>query len=341
MAERAVRVKVLGIETSCDETSAAVVENGDCIISNVIASQIDIHSKYGGVVPEVASRRHVELILPVVQEALDQAGLTFADIGCIGAINRPGLIGALIVGAAAAKTIAYGADIPLVAVHHLEAHIYANFLTNAHIEFPLICLVVSGGHSDIVYMTGHGQYQILARTRDDAAGEAFDKCARALGLGYPGGPVIDKLAGSGDPKAVDFPRAKVGDTLDFSFSGLKTAVIRYAQNTGTQTRIEDIAASFQQAVVDVLTDHTFRAVEQTGVRQVLMAGGVAANSSLQAAIKSRGSELGISVNAPPPVLCTDNAAMAASAAYYACRRGENAGLDMDCFASEPLGSAQR
>lgn len=334
-------MKVLGIETSCDETSAAVVEDGRIILSNVVASQIDIHSKYGGVVPEVASRRHVELILPVIQEALDRSQSTLADIDCIGAINRPGLIGALIVGAAAAKTIAYGANIPLVAVHHLEAHIYANFLTDAQIEFPLICLVVSGGHSDLVYMTGHGEYKILARTRDDAAGEAFDKCARAMNLGYPGGPIIDKIAGDGDPQAINFPRARVGDTLDFSFSGLKTAVIRYVQSMGDDTPIADIAASFQQAVVDVLTDHTFRAVEQKRVRQVLLAGGVAANTALQRAIKKRGEELGIAVNAPPPVLCTDNAAMAASAAYFACQREEITGLDMDCYAGEPLGFAQK
>jgi len=330
-------VKVLGIETSCDETGAAVVEDGARILSNVIASQIDIHAKFGGVVPEVASRLHVELILPTVQEALDNAECTLADIDCIGAINRPGLIGALIVGAAAAKTIAYGASIPLVAVHHLEAHIYANWLTGAEIAFPLVCLIVSGGHSDLALMTGHGEYRILARTRDDAAGEAFDKCARAMGLGYPGGPLIDTLARDGNPKAIAFPRAKVGDTLDFSFSGLKTAVIRYAKAMGEEVRIEDLAASFQQAVVDVLVDHTFRAVEQTGVGQVLMAGGVAANSALQAAIKSRGAELGIAVSAPPPVLCTDNAAMAAAAAYYAYERGETAGPDMDCYANEPLG----
>jgi len=331
-------VRILGIETSCDETSAAVVEDGVRILSNVVASQIDIHSKFGGVVPEVASRRHVELILPTVQEALDKAGCTLADIDCIGAINRPGLIGALIVGAAAAKTIAYGAGLPLVAVHHLEAHIYANFLVSSDIEFPVVCLIVSGGHSDLVLMSGHGEYKILARTRDDAAGEAFDKCARAMGLGYPGGPLIDKLAKTGNPNAVAFPRARVGDTLDFSFSGLKTAVIRYAQSEGERVPVEDLAASFQQAVVDVLVDHTFKAAEETGVRQVLMAGGVAANSGLQSAIKARGEELGIAVSAPPPILCTDNAAMAGAAAYFNYQRGNLAGFDMDCYASEPLGT---
>ncbi len=328
---------VLGIETSCDETSAAVVKDGVDVLSNVIASQIDIHSKFGGVVPEVASRRHVELILPTVQEALDKASCTLADIDVIGAINRPGLIGALIVGAASAKTIAYGAGIPLVAVHHLEAHIYANFLTGTLISFPLVCLIVSGGHSDIVLMSDHGDYRILARTRDDAAGEAFDKCARAMGLGYPGGPLVDKLAREGDPHKVDSPRGRVGDTLDFSFSGLKTAVIRYTQAMPDGVAMADVAASFQQAVVDVLVDHTFQAVEETGVKQVLLAGGVAANSALQAAFRTRAAEVGVAVSMPPPVLCTDNAAMAASATYFGYERGQTAGLDMDCYASEPLG----
>ncbi|MCE5324197.1 tRNA (adenosine(37)-N6)-threonylcarbamoyltransferase complex transferase subunit TsaD [bacterium] len=330
-------MRVLGIETSCDETSAAVVDDGVNIVSNIIASQIDIHARFGGVVPEVASRRHVELIMPTVQQALDEAGCTLADIDCIGVINRPGLIGALIVGVASAKTIAYAANIPLVAVHHIEAHLYANWLTGAHIEFPLVCLVVSGGHSDLIYMTDHGQYEILARTRDDAAGECFDKCARAMGLGYPGGPEIDKLAKTGNPHSVQFPRAKVGDTLDFSFSGLKTAVIRYVEGFEGKPPTPDLAASFQAAIVDVLVDHTFRAAHDRGVRQVLMAGGVAANSSLQAAMKQRGEELDIAVSAPPPVLCTDNAAMAASAAFFARQRGESAGLDLDSFASEPLG----
>lgn len=330
-------MKVLGIETSCDETGAAVVEDGTNILSNVIASQVDLHAAYGGVVPELASRAHVELILPTIHKALDEAGCSLDDIDCIGAINRPGLIGALIVGVAAAKTIAYGAGIPLVGVHHLEAHIYANWLVESEIEFPVVCLVVSGGHSDLVYMSGHGQYEILARTRDDAAGEAFDKCARVMGLGYPGGPLIDKAARNGNPHAVEFPRAKVGDTLDFSFSGLKTAVIRYVQS-GSELPIEHLAASFQQAIVDVLIDHTFRAAKERGVSRVLMAGGVAANSALQTAMKSRGEELGIRVTSPPPILCTDNAAMAASAAFFAYERGEVAGLDLDCCASEALGT---
>lgn len=330
-------MKILGIETSCDETSAAVVEDGVKILSNVIASQTDLHSKFGGVVPEVASRRHVELILPTIQEALDKADCRIDDIDSVGVINRPGLIGALIVGAAAAKTIAFGANLPLVAVHHLEAHIYANWLTGDEIEFPVVCLVVSGGHSDIIYMSGHGEYTILARTRDDAAGEAFDKCARALGLGYPGGPIIDKLAREGRSDAVAFPRARVGETLDFSFSGLKTAVIRFVEDRGSVEELPNIAASMQQAVVDVLVDHTFRAAQAKGVKQVLLAGGVAANSGLQQGMKDRGEQLGIKVTAPPPILCTDNAAMVAAAAYFRYQRGELASLDLDCYASEPIG----
>lgn len=340
-------MKILGIETSCDETSAAVIEGISSdnqpelkLLSNIIASQTDIHARFGGVVPEVASRRHVELIMPTIQEALDKAELTLDDIDCLGVINRPGLIGALIVGVAAAKTISFASNIPLVAVHHLEAHIYANWLTGNKIEFPAVCLVVSGGHSDLIYMTGHGQYEILARTRDDAAGECFDKCARSMGLGYPGGPEIDKLAKQGNPHSVQFPRAKVGDTLDFSFSGLKTAVIRYVEGFAGKPPLPDLAASFQAAVVDVLVDHTFKAAVDKGVKQVMMAGGVAANSGLQSAIKERGEELGITVSAPPPVLCTDNAAMAAVAAFFARQRGESSDLDLDSYASEPLGVRQ-
>lgn len=314
------------------------MEDGRRILSNIVASQTDLHRLFGGVVPEVASRRHVELILPTIQEALDRAGAGLGEIDCVGVINRPGLIGALIVGVAAAKSIAYSLSLPLVAVHHLEAHIYANWLVEGEIEFPVVCLVVSGGHTDLIYMTGHGEYEILARTRDDAAGEAFDKCARAMGLGYPGGPIIDKLAKEGNPHSIQFPRAKVGDTLDFSFSGLKTAVIRHVESLGTSANAANLAASMQEAVVDVLVDHTFRAARETGVKQVLLAGGVAANSRLQAAVRARGEELGIAVSAPPPVLCTDNAAMTAAAAYFRYERGEFAGVDIDSYASEPLGA---
>lgn len=330
-------MRILGIETSCDETSAAVVEDGVKILSNVIASQTDLHRRFGGVVPEIASRRHVELILPTIDEALERAGTTLRDIECIGVINRPGLIGALIVGVAAAKAISYAAGVPVVPVHHLAAHIYANWLVEPDIEFPVLCLVVSGGHSDLIKMTGHGQFVILARTRDDAAGETFDKCARAMGLGYPGGPVIDKLGAKGNPRAVDFPRAKVDDTLDFSFSGLKTAVLRYVESADGSVTLEHLAASLQEAVADVLVDHTVRAAVEHGINRVLLAGGVAANSRLKALMKERCEERGISVLVPPPVLCTDNAAMAAAAAYFAYQRGDIGGMDVDCFASEPIG----
>lgn len=329
-------MKILGIETSCDETSAAVVEDGKTILSNVVSSQIDLFQRFGGVVPEVASRRHVELIIPTVRQALDEAKCAFSDLEAVAIINRPGLVPALIVGVSAAKAMAWAAGLPLVGVHHLEAHIYANFLVNPDLEFPFVCLVVSGGHSDIIYMKGHGEYEMIARTRDDAAGEAFDKSARAMGLGYPGGPIIDKLAQEGNPKAVHFPRARVGDTLDFSFSGLKTAVIRYIQKPGEGVSLQDIAASFQQAVVDVLVKNTLEAAKRRGVRTVLLAGGVAANRQLQREMKERAGEIGIEVSAPPPKLCTDNAAMAAAAGYYRFIRGERSGLDLDSYASEPL-----
>lgn len=329
-------MKILGIETSCDETSAAVVEDGRTILSNVVASQIELFQRFGGVVPEVASRRHIELMDPTVQQALDEAGCGFGDVDAIAIINRPGLIPALIVGVSAAKAMAWASGLPLIGVHHLEGHIYANFLTDSEPEFPVICLIVSGGHSDIVYMTGHGEYEMMARTRDDAAGEAFDKSARAMGLGYPGGPLIDKLAAEGYPKAVRFPRARLADSLDFSFSGLKTSVVRFFEKSDGSIPIEDVAASFQEAVIDVLVTNTFKAAKMKGARQVLIAGGVAANRGLQKRMKDEGEKLGIAVSAPPPKLCTDNAAMAAAAGYYRFIRGERSELDLDAFASEPL-----
>ncbi|MDO8587813.1 MAG: tRNA (adenosine(37)-N6)-threonylcarbamoyltransferase complex transferase subunit TsaD [Armatimonadota bacterium] len=333
-------MRILGIETSCDETSAAVVEDGRSILSNVVASQIDLHQKYGGIVPEVASRKHVELILPVIQEALDEAGCRLEEIDAVAVINRPGLIGALIVGVSAAKAIACALDKPLIAVHHLAGHIYANFLADPDIEFPFVCLVVSGGHSDIVYMPEHGTYRILGRTRDDAAGEAFDKCARAMGLGYPGGPIIDKLAEKGNPQAIKFPRANLGGSLDFSFSGLKTAVIRFVARDAGATSIEDVAASFQQAVVDVLVENTLKAARDKAVRRVLIAGGVAANSALRRLMRERAESLGIAVSAPPPGLCTDNAAMAAAAAHFNYEEGVKDGPRMDTFATEALGERE-
>ncbi len=328
-------MRILGIESSCDETSAAVVEDGKKVLSNIISSQIDIHARFGGVVPEVASRRHLEVVIPTVREALEKAECTWDDIDAVAVTNRPGLIGSLIVGVMAAKTIAYAKNKPLLAVHHLEGHIYANFLTDFNVEFPVVCLVVSGGHSDVIYMPEHGKYELLAKTVDDAAGEAFDKCARALGLGYPGGPIIDKMAKEGNPKAVRFPRARVKDTLDFSFSGLKTAVVRYAESS--EDDIKDITASFQAAVVDVLVSHTFKAARERGVKQVLVAGGVAANSGLKNAMTEKGKRTGIAVSVPPMVLCTDNAAMIAAAAYYNYDKYLTHDLRLDCKASEPIG----
>jgi N6-L-threonylcarbamoyladenine synthase len=329
-------MNVLGIESSCDETSASVVVDGREILSNVIASQVDLHAKFGGVVPEVASRKHVELINPVIQEALDTAEKTLSDIDVIAVTNRPGLLGALLVGVSAAKSISAALDIPLIGVHHLEGHIYANFLTNPDFGFPFICLVVSGGHSDLVVVKADGEYEILGRTRDDAAGEAFDKSARVLGIGYPGGPIIDKLAKQGNPKAIHFPRARLDDTLDFSFSGLKTAVIRFFRKEGDRYSIEDIAASFQAAVIDMLVNNAMEAVERTGIRRVAMAGGVAANSGLQARMREEAESRGIDFSCPPPRLCTDNAAMIACAGYHHAMRGEFDGIDLDTIASQPL-----
>ena len=339
-------MNILGIETSCDETSAALLRDGRDILSNVIASQTDLHAKFGGIVPEIASRKHVEVLNAVIQEALDGAGVGFSDLNAVAVTNRPGLVGALLVGVAAAKAISAALSIPLIGVHHLEGHIYANFLSppcslitdhSSLITFPFICLVVSGGHTDLIVVKGHGDYEILGRTRDDAAGEAFDKSARVLGLGYPGGPIIDQLAQKGNPTAVKFPRAKLDDTLDFSFSGIKTAVIRFFREKGAEFRIEDIAASFQAAVVDMLVNTTMTAVERTGIRRVALAGGVAANSGLQKRMREEADKCGLELSYPPPVLCTDNAAMIACAGYYHLIRGQTDGLDLNTIASQPLG----
>lgn len=329
-------MNILGIESSCDETSAAVLVDGQEILSNVIASQVDLHAKFGGVVPEVASRKHVELINPVIQEALETAKKKLSDIDAIAVTNRPGLLGALLVGVSAAKAISAALDIPLIGVHHLEGHICANFLANPNFQFPFVCLVVSGGHSDLVVVRGHGEFEILGRTRDDAAGEAFDKSARVLGVGYPGGPIIDKLAKEGNPEAVHFPRARLDDTLDFSFSGLKTAVIRFHQKDEGKLPIQDVAASLQAAVIDMLVNTTMEAVERTGIRRVAIAGGVAANSGLQARMREETARRGIDFSCPPPRLCTDNAAMIACAGYYHFIRGEIDGVDLDTIASQPL-----
>jgi len=330
---------ILGLETSCDETSAAVVEDGRMIRSNKISSQIDLHAKTGGVVPEVASRKHVEQINWIIEEALTEAGITFADLNGIAVSNRPGLLGALLVGVSAAKTLAYALNLPLLDVHHIEAHIYANWLVDPEIEFPVVCLVVSGGHTEIFLVTGHGEYRVLGRTRDDAAGEAFDKSARLLGFPYPGGIAIDRLAATGgNPAAIAFPRSWLGpQSLDFSFSGLKTAVLNATQNADLKDIAQaDWAASIQDAIVDVLVKKTLMAAREHGVKRVLLAGGVAANSRLQSRMRDACQRDGMSLTVPPPALCTDNAAMIACAGYYHWTRGLVAGLDLDTIPSERL-----
>ena len=331
-------MNILGIETSCDETSAAVLEDGRSLRSNIIASQIDLHAKTGGVVPEVASRQHVTQINAVIAEALSAAQIGFRDLDAVAVANRPGLLGALLVGVSAAKALAYALRLPLLAVHHIEAHIYANWLVDPDIVFPVICLVASGGHSEIFLVRGHGDYEILGRTRDDAAGEAFDKSARLLGLPYPGGVSIDRLAREGNPKAVPLPRAQLGpDSLDFSFSGLKTAVLNAHRDPSlSAVSLPDWAASVQEAIVDALVTKTLRAAHRHGVGHVLLAGGVAANSRLQSAMRDACGQAGLRFSAPPPRLCTDNAAMIACAGYYHWQAGKVDGLDLDTFASERL-----
>jgi len=331
---------ILGIESSCDETAAAVVKNGREILSNVINSQIDIHKKYGGVVPEIASRKHIENIDAVIDEALVQSGKTLDEIDAIAVTNGPGLVGALLVGVSEAKAIAYAKNLPLVPVHHIRGHITANFLAHPDLEPPFVCLVASGGHSHIVNVKSYTDFEVLGRTRDDAAGEAFDKIARVLGLGYPGGPLVDKLSKEGNPKAIDFPRVKMDkDSLDFSFSGVKTAVINYihkAEQKGEEINRADVAASFQDAVTDALCEHTIEGAKRVGVRTVAIAGGVAANSELREKMTKECKKLGINVVYPPPVLCTDNAAMIAAAGYYSFCDGVRAGLDLNAIPNLPL-----
>jgi N6-L-threonylcarbamoyladenine synthase len=330
-------VLVLGLETSCDETSAAVVRDGREILSNVVASQVDIHEAFGGVVPEVASRQHVLAMVPTIERALKEAGVTWDQLSCVAPTCGPGLVGALLVGLNAGKGIAFARGLPLIGVNHLEGHIYANLLTGAVVEFPTVCLIVSGAHSDLVLMTDHLQYQMLGRTRDDAAGEAFDKVARLLGLGYPGGPAIQRLAQQGDTSKLKLPRAWLGDSYDFSFSGLKTAVLRVVEGLDQQTDLTraDVAASFEDAVVDVLVTKAQRAAQEFGVRQVLMAGGVAANALLRREMDRR---IGRPVIYPPLKLCTDNAAMIAAAGYYRFVAGYRSSLELDARSNLPLAS---
>lgn len=313
-------INILGIETSCDETSAAVLQNGRDLLSHVISSQIKTHQKYGGVVPEVASREHILHLHSVVEQALQEANMEFGDLAGIAVTYGPGLVGSLLVGVAGAKAMAYAAGIPLLGINHLEGHIYANFLHNPELKFPLLALLVSGGHSHLVYFEGHGQYQVLGHTRDDAAGEALDKVARTLGLGYPGGPYIQKAALEGNPHAFEFPRAMLEPgSLDFSFSGVKSAVLNTlnsARMKGETVKVEDVAASFQEAIVDVLVRKTLLALEKTKAPTLVLAGGVAANALLRERLTTETQKCGIVFSYPPPILCTDNGAMIATAGYY-------------------------
>lgn len=334
-------IKILTIESSCDETAAAVVVNGRDVRSNIISSQIALHTLYGGVVPEIASRKHVENINYVIQEALDTAQMTLDDMDAIAVTYGPGLVGALLVGVAEAKAISYAKHLPLIGVHHIEGHISANYIENKDLEPPYICLVVSGGHSHLVKVLDYGEYQVLGRTRDDAAGEAFDKVARAIGLGYPGGPKIDKAAKEGNPQAISFPRASIADhPYDFSFSGLKSAVLNYlnqCEMKGESYNQADVAASFQQAVVDVLTDHAMMAMQESGMKKLAIAGGVASNTALRKAMQEKCAANGITFYSPSPILCTDNAAMIGAAGYYEYLKGVRSGLDLNAVPNLKLG----
>ena len=334
-------ILILAIESSCDETAAAVVRNGREVLSNVIFSQIALHTLYGGVVPAIASRKHIEKINYVIQEALDRANVGLKDLDAVGVTYGPGLVGALLVGVAEAKAISYAANLPLVGVHHIEGHISANYIENKDLEPPFICLVVSGGHTHLVVVRDYGKYEVIGRTRDDAAGEAFDKVARAIGLGYPGGPKIDKLSKEGNPDAIHFPRAKVEDApYDFSFSGVKSAVLNHINGCrmkGETLREADIAASFQKAVCDVLVSHALQAVKDYGIPKLALAGGVASNSALRQAMKDACERERIPLCYPSPALCTDNAAMIGAAAYYEYMNGTRHGLDLNAVPNLQLG----
>jgi N6-L-threonylcarbamoyladenine synthase len=327
-------MKILAIETSCDETSAAVVENGKKVLSSVVASQVEFHKKYGGIVPEVASRMHIEIIAAVVKQALDEAKVPLKKIDAVAATYGPGLVGSLIVGLNYAKAIAYAIHKPFIPVNHIEGHIYANFISQvSNLSFPFICLVVSGGHTQLVLVKDHGKYETMGRTRDDAAGEAFDKVARFLGIGYPGGPIIDMMSKKGDPEAVAFPRAMINEGYDFSFSGLKTAVVNYVKKNGKPKKLNDIVSSFQQAAVDILVEKTIRAAKDKKVKWISIAGGVSANSRLREDLKKRAKEEGFEVSIPPLHLCTDNAVMIGSVGYYLIKKGRKSNLDVDAVST--------
>lgn len=334
-------VLILAIESSCDETAAAVVKNGREVLSNVISSQIALHTLYGGVVPEIASRKHIEKINQVIEEALAEASVSLDDITAVGVTYGPGLVGALLVGVAEAKAIAYASKKPLVGVHHIEGHVSANFIENPDLEPPFICLIVSGGHTHLVIVKDYGEFEIIGRTRDDAAGEAFDKVARAVGLGYPGGPKIDKAARQGNCHAIEFPRAKVeGAPYDFSFSGLKSAVLNYinhAQMKEEEINVPDLTASFQNAVVEALVSRAVMAAKEYGYNRLAIAGGVASNSALREGMKAACDKEGITLYYPSPVFCTDNAAMIGTAAYYEYINGTRHGWDLNAVPNLKLG----
>lgn len=334
-------VLILAIESSCDETAASVVKNGRTILSNVISSQIKLHTLYGGVVPEIASRKHIEKINQVVKQALAEAGVTLDDLNAVGVTYGPGLVGALLVGVAEAKAIAYAKKLPLIGVHHIEGHVSANYIEHPDLEPPFLCEIISGGHTHLVTVKDYGEFEILGRTRDDAAGEAFDKVARAIGLGYPGGPKIDKLSNEGNPDAIPFPRAHLEDgPYDFSFSGLKSAVLNYLNKCrmmGENIVDADVAASFQKAVVDVLVDKAIRAAKDYRMDKLAIAGGVASNQHLRKAMEEACKREEIKFYHPSPIFCTDNAAMIGVAAYYEFMRGTRHGLDLNAVPNLKLG----
>ncbi|RQD73397.1 MAG: tRNA (adenosine(37)-N6)-threonylcarbamoyltransferase complex transferase subunit TsaD [Candidatus Syntrophonatronum acetioxidans] len=324
---------ILGVETSCDDTAVSLVAEGREILSNLVSSQVDLHGKFGGVVPEVASRRHLEIINLLVEGALEEAALDFTDLSAIAVTYGPGLVGALLIGVATAKALAYACHLPLIAVNHIEGHMYANFLVHEELSFPLVSLIVSGGHTNLVYMEDHGKMEIIGRTRDDAAGEVFDKVARSLDLGYPGGPVIDNLSKKGDSLSIPFPRAYLEEgSYDFSFSGLKSAVLNHLNRQklkGEKINISDLAASFQAAVVEVLVEKTLAAAREKGVKTITLSGGVAANQALRSSFQERAGEDGFQLYFPPLNLCTDNGAMIACAGYYQYLQGDFASLDLN------------
>lgn len=334
-------IYILGIESSCDETAAAVVKNGRTVLSNIISSQIDLHKLYGGVVPEIASRKHIEKINQVIEEALKEADMTLEQMDAIAVTYGPGLVGALLVGVAEAKAISYAANKPLVGVHHIEGHVSANYIEHPDLEPPFLCLIVSGGHTHIVVVKDYGEYEIIGKTRDDAAGEAFDKVARAIGLGYPGGPKIDKMALEGNPDAIHFPRAHIEDApYDFSFSGVKSAVLNHinmCEMKKEEINRADIAASFQEAVVDVLTKRTIMAAKDLGIKKIALAGGVASNKGLRNRMDKLCKENHFELYYPSPILCTDNAAMIGAAGYYEYKNGTRHGLDLNAVPNLKLG----